>query len=111
MADKKKPARFRGLARTCSICGAQFVFAFTVATERTKRGAGGKWMPIDIVPNPEGRIAVRDAGGRVLYARALAADESYDRTNEVLGTPHQATCGKQLVPEIEKFLQEQAGNQ
>jgi hypothetical protein len=97
--------RFSGRIRKCALCQASIVFALTVATER---GTGGKWMPIDIEPNPEGRVAVRDTG-RTLLARSLAADETHDTTNEVLATPHPATCAaRHIGDEAEQFLRDLA---
>lgn len=102
MAERKLK-RFTGRVRKCALCGRSLVFALTVATER---GTGGKWMPIDLAPNPEGRVAVRDTG-RTLLARPLAADETHDTTTEVLATPHPATCpARRIGDEAEKFLRD-----
>lgn len=82
--------RLPGRVQTCNRCKAPFVFARTVATER---GKGGKPMPIDLVPRPDGNVAVRIDEGRWLYARVLAKDETHDLHTEVLCMPHFATCG------------------
>lgn len=96
-----------GRALKCSRCQAPIVFARTMATES---GRGGKAMPLDLYPNPDGNVAVRNTGGGHLVARVLGKEETHDRTVEVLAMPHFATCGveagKQLAEDAEKFLRD-----
>lgn len=93
----------------CSRCQAPIVFARTMATES---GRGGKAMPLDLYPNPDGNVAVRDTGKGRLVARVLGKDEAHDRHAEVLAMPHFATCGveagQQLADEAEQFLRDHA---
>lgn len=96
--------RLPGRAQKCVRCGELIVWARTVASER---GKGGKPMPLDVVPSAAGNVAVR-VSGHALFARALGRDDTLDRVAEVRAMPHFATCGKQLVPEIEAYLREQA---
>ena len=93
----------------CSKCQQPIVFARTMATES---GRGGKAMPLDLYPNPDGNVAVRDTGHGHLVARVLGKDEDHDRHAEVRAMPHFATCGveagKQLADEVEKFVRDHA---
>ncbi|MGH3475337.1 MAG: hypothetical protein ACRDQD_00705 [Nocardioidaceae bacterium] len=91
----------------CRACKAIVLWARTVASES---GAGGKPMPLDPEPNPEGNVAVRQTGPHTYLARALKKDETHDRTAEKLHMPHFATCPgspgsvRNLVSEAEEFL-------
>lgn len=84
-----KLERFPGRAHQCTRCPAMFVFARTVASER---GKGGKAMPIDLIPVPDGNVAVNVEDPDHLRARVLAKDETHDVVTEVLGLAHFATC-------------------
>ena len=92
---------------TCRICKAPIMWARTVASET---GTGGKPMPLDPVPNPDGNVAVRQTGPGRFVARVLKDGESHDRTAEKLHMPHFATCpgspgaARNLVSEAEEFL-------
>lgn len=81
--------RLPGRVQVCDWCKDEFVFARTVASER---GRGGKAMPLNVVPDPDGRVAVNVEDPHHLRARALAKDETHDVHTEVLATPHFATC-------------------
>lgn len=94
---------------TCSRCRQPIVFARTLASET---GTGGKSMPLDLYPNPDGNVAVRDTGHGHLVARVLKKDETHDRQVEQLAMPHFATCGvvegKKLADEVEGYLRDHA---
>ena len=89
----------------CDLCGARIVFARTLASET---GTGGKRMPLDPEPNPDGNVAVRRLDRRRLVARVLGKGESHDIYAEQLYMPHFATCAgtaRSLGAEAEQFLQ------
>ena len=72
-------------------------------------------MPLDLYPNPEGNVAVRDTGRGRLVCRVLLKDEDHDRQVETRAMPHFATCpanpavaGKQLANDVEDFLRQRA---
>lgn len=91
----------------CRICGTPIMWARTLASES---GAGGKAMPIDPEPNPEGNVAVRQTGPGRYVARVLKDGESHDTYSEKRHMPHFATCpgspgaARNLVSEAEEFL-------
>lgn len=95
----------------CNRCKAPIVWARTVATPN---GPGGKAMPLDAYPNPEGNVAVRvtDRRRSVALARVLNKDEGHDHRSEVLAMPHFATCGveagQQFADDVEAFLADTA---
>lgn len=105
MTEKLKPLSNR--TTKCSRCRQPIVFARTLAAPS---GAGGKSMPLDLYPNPEGNVAVRDTGAGRLVCRVLGKDEDHDRQIEQRAMPHFATCGveagKQLADEAEAFLRD-----
>lgn len=71
------------VAQRCGRCPASFAFALTEA---------GRSMPVDLLPDVAGNVAVRiDDGGRVL-AR-IVSDELPLMPWESLHLPHFATCG------------------
>lgn len=78
-----------GQVAKCGRCGADIVWARTVAGPN---GPGGKPMPLDPTPHPEGNVAVRKAAPGRLLARVLGKDETPDLTVEQLAMPHFATC-------------------
>jgi hypothetical protein len=97
----------------CAVCGGPIIWARTMASES---GRGGKAMPLDPEPNPEGNVAARVTSrtpyglGRV--CRVLAKDEQHDHQTEQLYMPHFATCpgsGRNIAAAFETFLAEQAG--
>ncbi|WP_157571812.1 hypothetical protein [Nocardioides alkalitolerans] len=74
---------------TCDRCGADIIWAITVAGPN---GPGGKRQPLNPHEDPAGNVAaVSPRRGRVL-ARALMADEHHDPHLELLAMPHAATC-------------------
>lgn len=88
----------------CQVCNAAIIFARTVASER---GPGGKLMPLDAEPNPEGRVAVSVRFGRYLYARVLTKGEDHDHRAETRYMTHHATCpgrGDAIAAEAQAFL-------
>jgi hypothetical protein len=107
MPEKPRPLSSR--FQKCSRCHQPIVFARTMATES---GAGGKAMPLDLYPNPDGNVAVRDTGRGRLVARVLKKDEDHDRQVEQRAMPHFATCGveegKKLADEVESYLRDHA---
>lgn len=102
-----RPKPLPGRPRRCGRCNQPIVFARTVAGEN---GPGGKAMPLDLYPNPDGNVAVRDTGHGHLLARVLKKDETHDRTLEFRAMPHFATCGveqgKQLADDVEQYLRD-----
>lgn len=107
MTDKPKPLSSRRIR--CSRCKEPIVFARTMAAPS---GTGGKAMPLDLYPNPDGNVAVRETGGGRLVCRVLGKDEDHDRQVEQRAMPHFATCGveqgKQLADDVEGFLRDHA---
>lgn len=103
--EKKKPKTLPGRLGVCKVCRARIVWAVTSAGPN---GRGGKPMPLDAVPNDAGNVAVRAHMAGRLVARVLGKDETHDPLLEQLAMPHFATCGKDLVPEIEAFLADAA---
>lgn len=107
-----KPKALSRQITTCKRCKAPIVWARTVASET---GPGGRPMPLDPYPNPEGNVAVRAAIGGRLLARVLTKDEDHDHRAEQRAMPHAATCGveagRQLADDVEAFLATQAGGQ
>lgn len=86
----------------CHLCKAPIAFV-RLAASPTQRG--GKTMPIDPEPNPEGRVAVRYPDR--LVGRVLAKDEHHDEHAERLYMTHFATCAgsaRNLGTAAEKFL-------
>jgi len=98
-----------GRRYTCKVCDGQFVFA---RTQRSESGAGGKSMPLDLVPNPDGNVAVREVSTGALVARVLLKDETHDKYYEVRAMPHFATCKKavteDLIGGLEQLLKDHA---
>jgi hypothetical protein len=86
----------------CTRCKKPIVFARTMAAPS---GTGGKAMPLDLYPDPDGNVAVRDTGRGHLVCRVLGKDEDHDRQVEQRAMPHFATCGveqgKQLADDVE----------
>lgn len=103
--EKKKPKTLPGRVGVCRVCRAPIVWAVTSAGPN---GRGGKPMPLDAAPNDAGNVAVRAALAGRLVARVLGRDENHDPVLELRAMPHFATCGKDLVPEIEAFLADAA---
>ena len=97
-----------GRVMVCHRCKAEIVFARTMASPT---GTGGKHMPLDRVPNPEGNVAVREVATGVLWCRVLGKDETHDIHTEVRAMPHFRTCQKDLVDGVEAFLRDQAADQ
>lgn len=78
------PDKIRGRRARCNRCKAPIVWARTVAGEN---GPGGKAIPLDPEPNPDGNLAVREQRRGELLARVLKKDEEHDHMTEV------AKCG------------------
>lgn len=76
-------------AQACERCGAQIVWARTMAGPN---GAGGKAMPLDQHENPRGNVAVLPGVVGQLRARVLGKDEHHAPPVEYLAMPHFATC-------------------
>jgi hypothetical protein len=106
-----KPKKLPGRPAVCRECRAEIRFAVTVAGPK---GPGGRPMPIDAIPHPEGNCAVRIGIGNRLYVRVLGKDESHDPASEVLCMPHFATCLKaekaDIVAGAEQLLAEAANS-
>lgn len=93
---------------TCKACGAPIIWARTLAGPN---GPGGKAMPLDAEPNPDGNVAARITASAPMLrrvCRVLAKDETHDHRAEQLYMPHFATClvrqGEQLTAQVEAFL-------
>lgn len=101
---------FPGRRYPCTACRAPIVFARTL---RSESGAGGKMMPLDLSPNPEGNVAVRITSSRgTMVARVLGKDEDHDHYAEYRAMPHFATCperpevkAKKFADDVEAYLQ------
>lgn len=93
----------------CPRCKGPIVWSRTVASVN---GPGGKAMPLDADPNPDGNVAARVGPGDRIYARVLTKDETHDVQVEWRAMPHFPTCnqrqGEQLVDQVEEFLRVQA---
>lgn len=102
--------RIPGPRYRCRDCKQPIVWAKTM---RTESGRGGKNMPLDPDPNPEGNVAVRPAHGGQLLCRVLLKDEDHDHQVEVRAMPHAATCfnrpGKDIAAQAEAYLRSQVG--
>lgn len=71
-------------AVACERCTARIVFA---------RVDGGRLIPVDVEPDPDGNVAIRvDSTGRI-RARVLSEDRPAPEGTERLHVPHFATCG------------------
>lgn len=93
----------------CHLCGGPIAFV-RLAASPTQRG--GKMMPINPDPDPEGRVAVRHPDR--LVGRVLAKDEHHDEHAERLYMTHFATCGgtaANLGDAAESFLRSIAGKE
>lgn len=74
----------------CHGCGAQLLWAYTVAGPN---GPGGKLMPLDPLESlASGNVAVTAPRRGRLNARVLAHDEYVDRPAEYAASTHFATC-------------------
>ncbi|GAB3988778.1 hypothetical protein [Nocardioides marmoraquaticus] len=109
LVDGKLPGR----RHRCRACNRVIVFARTVATDR---GRGGKLMPLDLEPHPDGNVGAR-MHGRDLVCEVLSRDCSFD-PSWARAMPHFATCGsrgaaredgRRLADDIETWLRETTG--
>lgn len=100
-----------GYPSTCRTCQRAIVWAVTVAGPN---GPGGKRMPLNPRTDPKGNAAVSVGIGGALRVRVLSKGERHDVTLELLAMPHFATCheelGKDLIGEVETFLEQRAGD-
>lgn len=80
----------------CEGCRAPIVWARTLAGAN---GRGGKLMPLDVVEDPRGNVAVSNPHRDVLYARVLTKGEVVDRPVDFVAMPHFATCRTRSRPE------------
>ena len=85
----RQPRLLPGAESRCSRCHAEIVWAKTAAREP---GPGGKAMPLDLVENFEGNVAVVPGHGPHLVALVLKKGESADLPVEFIAMPHFATC-------------------
>lgn len=83
------PRLLPGAPSRCERCGAQIVWAATAARES---GRGGKAMPLDLVENFAGNVAVQPGHGARLVARVLKTGETADLPVQFIAMPHFATC-------------------
>lgn len=59
---------------------------------------GGKLMPLDVVEDPRGNVAVTHPHRGTIYARVLHKGEDVDRPLEWRAMPHFATCRTHPAP-------------
>ncbi len=83
------PRKIDGRRAVCRYCQQPIVFATTLAGAN---GRGGKPMPLDPTPHPDGNVAVRRTSPGHIVARVLGKDDTLDTTIEVRAMPHFATC-------------------
>lgn len=99
------PKPLPGRRDVCRQCRSEIRWAKTLAGVN---GRGGKSMPLDPYPNPEGNVAVRAIASGRLVARVLGKGETHDTFTEQRAMPHFATCLKSetndLIAGVESLL-------